>query len=64
MKLIMSVHDIGSRAMGVFERGILRYSAQPCGFRVNVLMQERRTVCVISPYCWLRTPNIEAPSVI
>ena len=30
MKSMKSVHSIGSKAMGTFERGILRCSAQFC----------------------------------
>ena len=60
MKLIKSVHSMGSRAMGALGRGILRCSAKSCDpFRMNVLIEERCTVCVILPYCWMLTPKIE-----
>ena len=60
MKLIKSVHNIGSRAMGTFERGILRCSAQSCDlFRMIVLIKGRCIIHVILPCRWLPTPKVE-----
>lgn len=53
MKLIMSVHNIGSRAMGTFDRGMLVLLNL---VTVDVI-EERCTVCVILPYYKLLTPE-------